>query len=78
MQPPILDLRSAIIARVQNNDKQQLTEVIEGSVGHDERTLPGLGVLFEMIWGKLDGKEQAKLVDVLHQHLSQLEPVLKS
>ncbi|GGG76212.1 small acid-soluble spore protein SspI [Paenibacillus radicis (ex Gao et al. 2016)] len=75
MQPPILDLRQAIVQRVQNNDKQQLEEVITGSVGHDERTLPGLGVLFEMIWKEIDAQEQSKLVDVLYNHLQQLQPV---
>ncbi|MFF2094235.1 small acid-soluble spore protein SspI [Paenibacillus sp. NPDC058174] len=74
MKPPVLDLRQAIVQRVQNNDKQQLEEVITGSVGHDERTLPGLGVLFEMIWQQIDDQEQNKLVDVLYNHLQQLQP----
>ncbi|WP_042164459.1 small acid-soluble spore protein SspI [Paenibacillus gorillae] len=74
MKPPVLDLRQAIVQRVQNNDKQQLEEVITGSVGHDERTLPGLGVLFEMIWQQIDAQEQNKLVDVLYNHLQQLQP----
>ncbi|MFD0588626.1 small acid-soluble spore protein SspI [Paenibacillus sp. GCM10027627] len=64
-----IDLRQAIINRVQDNSKEQLTEVIEGSVDHDERTLPGLGVLFEMIWKQSNETEQTHLVESLYEHL---------
>ena len=64
-----IDLRQAIINRVQDNNKKQLTEVIEGSIGDDERTLPGLGVLFEMIWKQSTKTVQEQLVDTLHEHL---------
>lgn len=66
-----LDLRQAIINRVQENSKEQLTDVIQDSVGNDERTLPGLGVLFEMIWKQSNTSEQTQMVDTLYQHLHQ-------
>ncbi|MUT68655.1 small acid-soluble spore protein SspI [Paenibacillus sp. NEAU-GSW1] len=78
MQPPILDLRQAIVQRVQSNDKTQLQEVIQDSVGNDERTLPGLGVLFEMIWKQIDAAEQSKLVEALYTHLQHLQPAAKA
>lgn len=64
-----IDLRQAIVMRVQDNSAQELTEVIQDSVGADERALPGLGVLFEMIWQQSSGQEQSRMVDSLYKHL---------
>ncbi|MHA7964754.1 small acid-soluble spore protein SspI [Paenibacillus sp. CAU 1782] len=64
-----IDLRQAILNRVQDNSREQLNEVIEGSVGHDERALPGLGVLFEMIWKQTGESDHNHMVDTLYQHL---------
>ena len=44
-------------------------EVIEGSIGGDDRALPGLGVLFEIIWQNIDEDTQQKLVHVLHEQV---------
>ncbi|MFD0961167.1 small acid-soluble spore protein SspI [Paenibacillus chungangensis] len=65
-----IDLRQAIIQRVQNSSADQLKEVIESSIDHDERALPGLGVLFEMIWKQSTPSSQGQMVQVLHQHLT--------
>jgi len=64
-----LDLRQAIIQRVQNKSGEELTDVIVDSIGNDERTLPGLGVLFEIIWQKSSATDQNKMVAALHDHL---------
>lgn len=64
-----IDLRQAIVMRVQDKSGNELTEVIEDSIGNDERTLPGLGVLFEMIWQQSSEPEQSRMVDSLYKHL---------
>jgi len=64
-----LNLRQAIISRVQDKSDEELMEVIEGSVGHDERSLPGLGVLFEVIWQNLGDRQRQELVSVLKSNL---------
>ncbi|MGO4109045.1 small acid-soluble spore protein SspI [Paenibacillus sp. YAF4_2] len=64
-----LDLRQAIINNVKNNSKEEMKEVINDSIGNDEKTLPGLGVLFELIWKELSAEEQNRLVDALHNKL---------
>lgn len=64
-----LNLRQAIIQRVQDKSKEELLEVIEGSIGNDERALPGLGVLFESIWNHIDEQQQQELVSALHETL---------
>lgn len=65
-----LDLRQAINQRVQGKSNDELTEIIEGSIGHEEMALPGLGVLFEMIWNDSTAAARKKMVDTLHKHLA--------
>lgn len=64
-----LNLRQAIIQRVQDKSVEELFDVIEGSIGNDERALPGLGVLFEIIWRHCEPNTQQTLVSTLEEHL---------
>ncbi|WP_438449386.1 small acid-soluble spore protein SspI [Gorillibacterium sp. sgz5001074] len=64
-----LNLRQAIVRRVEDKTNDELFDVIEGSIGGDDRALPGLGVLFEIIWKHLDENVQQTLVDTLKEHL---------
>lgn len=66
----LLDLRQAIVQRVKGKTEQELAEVIEGSIGGDDQALPGLGVLFEMIWEHIDEDTRHKLVSALHNELN--------
>jgi small acid-soluble spore protein I (minor) len=65
-----LNLRQAIIRRIQDKSSSELREVIEDSIGSDERSLPGLGVLFEIIWQNSAEEMQHQMTDTLHQHLN--------
>ncbi len=65
-----LNLRQAIIQRVHDKSDEELLEVIEGSIGNDERTLPGLGVLFELIWNQIDEQQQQGLITALNESLA--------
>lgn len=71
----LLSLREAIIQRVQNKSREELLEVIEGSIDGEERILPGLGVLFEMIWKESSSSTQDQLVQDLQAHLTHLDMV---
>lgn len=64
-----LNLRQAIIERVSNKSTQELTDIINGSIGGDEQALPGVGVLFEMIWQRLDDPMKNQLVTTLNEQL---------
>lgn len=64
-----LDLRQAIIQRVQQKDGQELYEIIEDSVRSGEQALPGLGVLFEIIWENSKEETRQQLVSTLHEHV---------
>ncbi|WP_313731763.1 small acid-soluble spore protein SspI [Cohnella nanjingensis] len=66
-----VSLRDAIIMRVQGKSEQEIREVIEDSIGNAEVTLPGLGVLFEIIWSHSQPDIQQQLVTTLHGQLPQ-------
>ncbi|GLX67495.1 small acid-soluble spore protein SspI [Paenibacillus glycanilyticus] len=66
-----LDLRQAVINNVRNNSKKEMKDVIDDSIGNDEKTLPGLGVLFELIWQEISAEEKVRLIDALHTKLQQ-------
>ncbi|MBM7569134.1 small acid-soluble spore protein SspI [Paenibacillus sacheonensis] len=73
-----LDLRQAIVRRVQDKSGAELTDVIESSIGSDEMALPGLGVLFEMIWQDSPGPERNRMVELLYNHLHHAEQTAPS
>ncbi|MFB9278511.1 small acid-soluble spore protein SspI [Cohnella cellulosilytica] len=64
-----LDLRQAIVQRVQGKENDELIDIIEGSIGAEEMALPGLGVLFEIIWKNSTEAARKKMVTVLHKQL---------
>ncbi|MBE3555452.1 MAG: small acid-soluble spore protein SspI, partial [Thermicanus sp.] len=46
-----LDLRQAIIAKLSGATQESLRETIADAIqSKEEKTLPGLGVLFEILW----------------------------
>lgn len=65
----LLDLRQAVVQRVAGKSEQELSEVLEGSMGGDDRALPGLGVLFEIIWQRIDEETRERLVKALHDEV---------
>ncbi|WLR50167.1 small acid-soluble spore protein SspI [Bacillus tianshenii] len=66
-----LNLRNAIISNVADNSKQQLEATIVDAIqSNQEKMLPGLGVLFELIWQNSNEKEQEEMLDALKSALS--------
>jgi small acid-soluble spore protein I (minor) len=64
-----INLRQAVVQRVQNKSNDELQGIIEESIGGEERVLPGLGVLFEIIWQHSEENIQNELVETLKDHL---------
>jgi small acid-soluble spore protein I (minor) len=64
-----INLRQAIIQRVNDKSTEELHEVIQISIYGEDRVLPGLGVLFEMIWEHSEPDVKIQLVQTLHQQL---------
>ncbi len=49
----IMDVRETVIASVNSND---------------EVVLPGLGVLFEMVWNDSDNNFRNEMVEIIYEH----------
>ncbi|MBN6205064.1 small acid-soluble spore protein SspI [Ralstonia pickettii] len=61
-----LNLRKAILSNISNNDKSQLEATIVDAIQNgEEKMLPGLGVLFELIWKQSDEDKKQEMVDSL-------------
>ncbi|WP_117170524.1 small acid-soluble spore protein SspI [Paraliobacillus sediminis] len=69
-----LNLRKAILANVSDNDQSQLEATIVDAIeSGEEKMLPGLGVLFELIWQQSDQSEQKEMLDLLEQGVKQIQ-----
>ncbi|MBM7660597.1 small acid-soluble spore protein I (minor) [Bacillus mesophilus] len=66
-----LNLRNAIISNVQGNNQQELQETILDAIqSGEEKMLPGLGVLFEVIWQNSSNDDKQEMLTTLEQALS--------
>ncbi|MBB6734894.1 small acid-soluble spore protein SspI [Cohnella sp. CBP 2801] len=69
-----MSLREAIIKRVEDKNDAELQEVIQDSIGNAEVTLPGLGVLFEIIWQHSAAEDRQRMVKTLHDQIQNSSP----
>ncbi|WP_456278054.1 small acid-soluble spore protein SspI [Bacillus sp. AK128] len=66
-----LNLRNAIISNVQGNNQQELQDTILDAIqSGEEKMLPGLGVLFEVIWQNSSNDDKQEMLTTLEQALS--------
>lgn len=67
-----LNLRSAILDNISANDQQQLEATIVDAIQNgEEKMLPGLGVLFELIWQQSTEQEKKEMIEALEQGVKQ-------
>ncbi len=66
-----LNLRQAILQKIQDNSSEEIMKVMDDSIGGDEKALPGLGVLFEVIWEHSDDTTKQLLAETLKTQLDQ-------
>jgi small acid-soluble spore protein I (minor) len=65
-----LNLRNAIIQKVTGNTQEQLEDTIVDAIQNgEEKMLPGLGVLFEVIWQNSSEQEKHEMITVLESGL---------
>lgn len=67
----ILSLRQAIYKKMGDKSSEDLLETIEDAIEGDERALPGLGVLFEVLWKHIDQERRDGIVSTIKEHLPQ-------
>ncbi|WP_174613992.1 small acid-soluble spore protein SspI [Virgibacillus ihumii] len=67
-----LNLRKAIVTNIASNDQEQLEATIVDAIQQgEEKMLPGLGVLFELIWNQSDEENRQEMIDSLEQGVKQ-------
>lgn len=65
-----LNLRNAIISNVSGNSQQELEATIMDAIqSGEEKMLPGLGVLFEVIWKNSNEQDKNEMLSVLEKGL---------
>lgn len=66
------DIRGAVIHNIHNMNEEELQELVVDSIRQrEEKLLPGLGVLFEVIWKNSTEEERQDMIETLRQSLSQ-------
>ncbi|GGH34887.1 small acid-soluble spore protein SspI [Paenibacillus segetis] len=64
--PLTLNLRQAVMHKIHGKNEEDLRSMIEGSIDAQEAALPGLGVMFEIMWKNMDQAKQDALISMLH------------
>ncbi|MFY0543692.1 small acid-soluble spore protein SspI [Brevibacillus sp. H7] len=65
-----LNLRQAIMYKMQGSDANAVAETITDAIASgQEKTLPGLGVLFEVLWQHSDQASRQQMVSTIAEHL---------
>jgi small acid-soluble spore protein I (minor) len=65
-----LNLRNAIIHNVSGNSQAELEDTIVDAIQNgEEKMLPGLGVLFEIIWKNSSEDEKKEMLGTLESGL---------
>jgi small acid-soluble spore protein I (minor) len=65
-----LNLRNAIIHNVSGNTQDELKDTIVDAIQNgEEKMLPGLGVLFEVIWKNSSDQEKLDMLEALENGL---------
>ncbi|TCS96693.1 small acid-soluble spore protein SspI [Hazenella coriacea] len=65
------NIRGAVIHNIHQMNDQELQQLVQDSIQQgDEKLLPGLGVIFEVIWQNSSTQEQAQMIETLQERLS--------
>lgn len=56
--------------KMQGSSETDIRDTIQDAiVTKQEQTLPGLGVLFELIWNQSNPQEQNRMIELIHNRL---------
>jgi len=70
-----INLREAILQNISNNNHEQLEATIVDAIEvGEEKMLPGLGVLFELIWQQSNDNEKNEMIESLEKGIQQARP----
>ncbi|KKB34810.1 small acid-soluble spore protein SspI [Bacillus thermotolerans] len=64
------NLRNAVLSNVSGSSQEQLENTIVDAIQrNEEKMLPGLGVLFEVLWKNADEQEKQHVLQTLEKGL---------
>ncbi len=59
-----LDIRDLVITNLSGSSREEVESYIQEAVeAREEDTLPGMGILFEVVWDKSDVSERETIMD---------------
>lgn len=65
-----IDIRNHIRNNFKNSDENEIEDSIESSIkSKDEVVLPGLGVLFEILWNNCSDKMKNDILFTIHNNV---------
>ncbi|MBM7555013.1 small acid-soluble spore protein SspI [Thalassobacillus pellis] len=63
-----LNLREAILSNISGNSSEQIEATIVDAIQKgEEKMLPGLGVLFELLWQESSEQDKQEMLEALEQ-----------
>lgn len=66
-----LNIRDYIKNNLKDSNTEEINETINDTIKEGlEESLPGLGVLMEIIWENIDDNTKKELLEILKTHLS--------
>lgn len=66
-----LDLRQAVLHNLRGATSEELREMITDAIAtREEKALPGLGVLFELLWTHSSPQEQQHMLSTLEAQVN--------
>ncbi|MGD8188683.1 small acid-soluble spore protein SspI [Brevibacillus ginsengisoli] len=66
----MLNLRQAIMYKMQGSDAHAVEDTISDAItSGQEKTLPGLGVLFEVLWQNSNEASRQQMVSTIASHI---------
>ena len=68
-----IDIRNYIIENFKDDNQEKIKDSIETTINtRDEDALIGLGVLFELLWTKLNEEEKKSCLNNIREHIKEL------
>ncbi|HHU23602.1 MAG: small acid-soluble spore protein SspI [Bacilli bacterium] len=66
-----INIRRAVIANLKGSSADNIKKTIVDAISlGEEKVLPGLGVLFELVWQKGSSEDQSAILNLLTQSLA--------
>ncbi len=63
-----INIRRAVIANLKGSSAEDIKKTIVDAISlGEEKVLPGLGVLFELVWQKGSSEDQSAILNLLTQ-----------